>query len=56
MSLDRKALINALFHVMEIKIGNCSEAEARAVLQELEEQPYALDIGTCWESYVKSSF
>ena len=56
MSLDRKELINALFHVMEIKIGNCTEAEARSVLQELEEKPYTLDIGTCWESYVKSSF
>ena len=56
MSLDRKELINALFHVMEIKIGNCSEEEARSVLQELEKKPYSLDIGACWESYVKSSF
>jgi hypothetical protein len=56
MSLDRKELIEALLHVMEIKIGTCTEEEARSVLQELEEKPYSLDIGTCWDSYVKSSF
>ena len=56
MNISRTDLIEALFHVMEIKIGSCSEEEAKAVLQELKEKPYSLDIGTCWESYVKSSF
>ena len=56
MKISRKELIEALFHVMEIKIGNCSEQEAKAVLQEFKEKPYSLDIGACWESYVKSSF
>ena len=56
MSLNRKELIESLFHTMEIKIGNCTEYEARNVLQELQEKPYSIDVGTCWESYIKSSF
>ena len=31
MNISRTDLIEALFHVMEIKIGSCSEEEAKAV-------------------------
>ena len=56
MKLDRKCLIEAMFSVMEVKIGMCTEKEARAVLKELQERPYTIDLASSWESYLKASF
>ena len=56
MSLNRNDLIQALFSVMEVKIGMCTEKEARAVLKELQERPYTIDLASSWESYLKASF
>ena len=56
MNLDRKSLIEAMFSVMEVKIGMCTEEEARAVLKELQERPYTIDLAFSWESYLRASF
>ena len=56
MHLDRKGLIEAIFSVMEVKIGMCTEEEAQAVLHELQEKPYTIDLAATWESYFKASF
>ena len=56
MHLDRKGLIEAILSVMEVKIGMCTEAEAQAVLRELQEKPYTIDLASTWESYLKASF
>jgi len=56
MHLDRKELIEAILSVMEVKIGLCTEAEAQAVLRELQEKPYTIDLASTWESYLKASF
>ena len=56
MKLDRKCLIEAMFSVMEVKIGMCTEKEARAILKELQERPYTIDLASSWESYLKASF
>ena len=56
MKLDRKCLIEAMFSVMEVKIGMCTEKEAHAVLKELQERPYTIDLASSWESYLKASF
>ena len=56
MSLNRNDLIQALFSVMEVKIGTCTETEACAVLKELQEKPYQIDLASSWESYMKASF
>jgi len=56
MNLDRKSLIEAMFSVMEVKIGMCTEEEARAVLKELQEKPYTIDLASSWESYLSASF
>ena len=56
MSLDRKGLIEAIFSVMEVKIGMCTEEEAQAILRELQERPYTIDLASSWENYLKASF
>ena len=55
MHLDRKGLIEAILSVMEVKIGMCTEAEAQAVLRELQEKPYTIDLASTWKHNVPSS-
>ena len=56
MHLDRKGLIEAILSVMEVKIGMCTEAEAEAILRELQKKPYTIDLASTWERYLKASF